>query len=104
MPKTSVRVEVLPETLVDIQFVLPEHAADIKRLWNPEDFVDLGGGTKILQYQTIYKNKEKFYEVMRASCGTDGSPEAEAEIKALIDAAWELIEAAAMEESSLYGR
>lgn len=86
------RVEQLPESLWDISFVIPEHAALIKREWTKEDFIDLGGGVKMLQYSEVLKNKDLFYKILQTVI-PDG---------ALIDGLWQRLEAAKREESSLW--
>jgi hypothetical protein len=90
--KTVITKEFPQESLWGIQFVLPEYADLIVKLWNPNELIDLGGGTKILTYQTVFvKGKEFLAELLKE----------EVPDPLVIDELWARLERAAKEEPFL---
>lgn len=77
------------QSLWGIQFVFPAQAGEIEVGWpDIEDFVDLGGNTRVLPYQAVYRRGKEYFAKLFPDFDTDEM--------------WSILESAAKDESSLF--
>lgn len=76
------------ESLWGIQYVFPAQASEIEAAWDLDDFIDVGGNTRMLPYQAVYKRGKEYFAKL--------FPDFDA------DEMWSILESAARDESVLF--